>query len=137
VRADARDRCEHRLDVAADQIRQRGRGAFVRDLREIDAGGELQQLHEEPARRTRSDRRAVDRARLCARKADEIPRIFHRQPRMHHEHERPPHEERDRRKIVDGVVLDLLEEMRVGHVAVEDCQQRVTVRRRLDGSSSA
>src|SRR5213596_2659860 len=74
----------------------------------------------------------VDRPRLGPRKLHEVLRARRAQARTHDEHQRPAHEERYGGEIGERVVREIPEQVRIGGMAVEHREQRVSVRRRPD-----
>ena len=116
--------------MARDHVAQRGAAAAIRNVPDVGAGHALEQFHIDVMRRAHAARRIAELARLGLGELDELGHRVRRQRRVDDQHERHRGDERDRRKINERIVRQLLVDARVeGQRRARRRQQRVTVGR--------
>ena len=92
---------EHELDVAGEQRLRRRRAALVRNVDDVGAGVDLEQLAGEMPGAAVAARTERQLARIGLGVGDELLDRIHRQRRVDHQHVRRGGEQRDRHEILD------------------------------------
>ena len=131
VRQNAGRAADEELNASADEIDDRGRAAFVRNVRDVDPCFEFQKLHRKMTRGERAGRAVVQRVGLRFRQRDHVLQRRRTDAGIHGHHTRDDHHQRDRREIALGVVWQVLRDERVDDVRREERADGVTVRGRL------
>ena len=130
MRRQRRNGRHDRLGMPAGDVDDGRPRAAERHVQEVDAGGELEQLHAEMQRAADAAGAILDVAGLGFGERDEFLDRLGRQIRIDRERVRARCEQRDRRKRLQRVVGQLVER-RIDRMRDGDDQQRVAVGRRL------
>ena len=114
-------------NAATDHVVERRRHALVGHLENVDAGEALERLAGENARGVTA---AIgELARVGFGVGDQLGKRLHRDRRVDHHHQREAADPGDRRKILQRVVADILEQERIGRMRrVGAGEQRVCSR---------
>ena len=129
---DRRHVVEDHLDLAAEQIGERGRGAAIGHVLHLDARHRHEHFAGQMHRRAVARRRHVDLARIGLRIGDELGDRLRRHVLVDRHHVRHAVERRDRRDVADEVELEVGVERGVDVVRRIDQQQRVAIRLGVD-----
>ena len=133
VRHGGRGGSEHGVGPAPQHVGNAFRRAFVEHGRDLDVGLFAKHLDREMVGGSRAGRGEVQFTRMALRIGDQLLQIRHRQRRRHRQDEGTRGDHRDRRKILDHVERQFLEQAHVHRVRVGGQQQRVAVFRRARG----
>ena len=122
------DADDHHLDVAADEIGDRGGRAAIMHGRELGPGHAFQQDDVEVAARPDAEGSVVEFARPLLGEVDEVAERAHRQRRVHDQGLRADAQAGDRDEIIDRIVGELAVGVGRGHERrIGRDQQGVTV----------
>jgi hypothetical protein len=110
-----------------DEIGQRGPGAAIGDMHQIDAGQHLEKFARHLIGRTGATRCHGDPIRIGLGIGDELGDRLRRKRRVDHHHVGHARDARDRRDVADEVVAELVVERRVDRVRRAHHDERVAV----------
>ena len=127
-RCGAGDRREDDMDLAAEQVGDRGRRALVRHCRELDAGHVLEQFAGQMRRGARAIGAVGQLVRLRLGHRDQVGDRFDRGRRIDHHQVERARDQRHRGEILVRVIGQLRVEARIDGIRKRSHQQRVTVR---------
>src|SRR6516164_414744 len=123
-----RQRIEHDLNLAAEQIGLRGRRAAIRYVKYANTSHHLEQLARQMAQVPIAGRCHIELARVGLGIGDEFGNRLRRNRWIYHHHNGHVNHARDRRDIEGEIVLERFVERRVDGIRRREVEQRVAGR---------